>query len=70
MHIGVISIAYALMPTKEQVSVRLDAIHLKELQDLQPHYGNSNSEVARYLLVESLEQKHGLAGLREKKAIR
>lgn len=52
------------------MNVRLDPVHLKELRDLQPHFGNSNSEVARYLLVESLEQKHGLEGLREKKAIR
>lgn len=58
------------MSTKKQVSVRLDTIHLRELGDLQPHYGNSPSEVARYLLVESLEHKHGLERLREKKAIR
>jgi len=58
------------MTEKRQVNVRLDPVHLKELRDLQPHFGNSNSEVARYLLVESLEQKHGLEGLREKKAIR
>lgn len=58
------------MTVKSQVSVRLDAIHLRELQDLQPHFGNSKSEVARYLLIESLEHKHTLEGLREKKAIR
>jgi hypothetical protein len=58
------------MANKDQISVRLDPVHLKELHDLQPHFGNSNSEVARYLLVESLQQKHGLEGLREKKAIR
>jgi hypothetical protein len=58
------------MATKEQVSVRLDSIHLKLLRDLEPMYGNSKSEVARYLLVESIEEKHGLERLREKKAIR
>ena len=58
------------MAVKKQVNVRLDAVHLRELKDLQPHFGTSNSEVARYLLVESLEQKHGLEGLREKKAIK
>jgi hypothetical protein len=58
------------MSTKRQVNVRLDAVHLRELRDLQPHFGNSNSEVARTLLIQSLEEKHGLEGLREKKAIR
>jgi hypothetical protein len=58
------------MSTKNQISVRLDPIHLKELRDLQPHFGNSNGEVARTLLVQSLEQKHGLDGLRQKKAIK
>jgi hypothetical protein len=58
------------MSAKRQVNVRLDPVHLKELHDLQPHFGNSNGEVARYLFMESLEQKHGLGGLREKKAIR
>jgi hypothetical protein len=58
------------MPGKHQVALRLDPVHLRELRDLQPHYGNSNGEVARYLIVEALEQKHGLAGLREKKAIK
>jgi len=61
---------FAFMPTKNQISIRLDTVHLKELTDLQPHYGNSKGEVARYLLVEALERKHGLDGLREKKAIR
>jgi hypothetical protein len=58
------------MAAKRQVNIRLDTIHLRELKDLQPHYGNSPGEVARYLIVESLEQKHGLQGLREKKAIK
>lgn len=39
---------------KTQVSVRLDAIHVRELRDLQLHCGNTASEVARYLIVESL----------------
>lgn len=55
---------------KEQVSVRLDPLHVKLMMDLDPLYGNSKSEVARYLLVEALEHKHGLERLREKKAIR
>ena len=50
--------------------MRLDSIHLKLLHDLEPLYGNSKSEVARYLLVESIEAKHGLERLREKKAIK
>lgn len=58
------------MSVKRQVNVRLDPIHLKELADLQPHFGNSPGEVARTLLVQSLEEKHGLDRLREKKAIR
>lgn len=58
------------MSEKRQVNVRLDPAHLRELRDLQPHYGNSAAEVARHLLVDALEQKHGLEGLREKKAIR
>jgi hypothetical protein len=58
------------MANKAQVSVRLDAVHLKELRDLQPHFGNTNGEVARFLLVEALQHKHGLDQLREKKAIR
>ena len=58
------------MPAKNQISVRLDPVHLRELQDLQPHFGNSKGEVARYLLVEALVQKHSLDGLRQKKAIR
>jgi hypothetical protein len=55
---------------KKQFNVRLDSVHLKELEDLQPHYGNTAGEVARYLIVEGLEHKHTLAGLREKRAIR
>jgi hypothetical protein len=55
---------------KNQISIRLDPMHLRELEDLQPHFGNSNGEVARHLLVESLEHKHGLDRLREKKAIK
>jgi hypothetical protein len=58
------------MPNKKQVNVRLDNVHLRELEDLQPHFGSTHSEVARTLLIEALEQKHGLDGLREKKAIR
>lgn len=58
------------MTEKIQVNVRLDRVHVKELRDLQPHFGNSPGEVARTLLVQSLEQKHGLDKLREKKAIR
>ena len=59
-----------IMTVKKQVNLRLDPIHVRELKDLQPHFGNSPGEVARTLLVECLEQKHGLEGLREKKAIR
>ncbi len=58
------------MQQKSQVSVRLAPAHLKELEDLQPHFGDSKSEVARHLLIEALEEKHGLDGLRIKKAIR
>ena len=58
------------MTVKNQVSVRLDAAHLKELEDLQPHYGNSRGEVARYLLVEALQAKYGMDRLRQRKAIR
>lgn len=58
------------MVTKHQVSIRLHPAILRELEDLQPHFGNSNSEVARRLLTEILEQKHGLERLRQKGAIR
>jgi len=58
------------MQNKERVSVRLDAMHLRLLGELEPLYGNSMSEVARFLLVESLEAKHGLERLRQKKAIK
>jgi hypothetical protein len=58
------------MTVKKQVNLRLDPIHVRELRDLQPHFGNSPGEVARNLLIESLQEKHGLDGLREKKAIR
>jgi hypothetical protein len=58
------------MASKDQLSVRLDPIHLKLLHDLEPLYGNSKGEVARYLLVEAIERKQGLDRLREKKAIR
>jgi Arc/MetJ-type ribon-helix-helix transcriptional regulator len=58
------------MANKTQVSVRLDPMHLRELRDLEPHFGNNASEVARTLLVQMLEQKHGLDRLREKRAIR
>ncbi len=58
------------MRNKEQVSVRLDAKVLKLLDDLQPHFGSTRGEVARQLLVEALEQKHGLEGLRKKGVIR
>lgn len=70
MHMTFRCHAYGIMVNKTQVSVRLDPVHLKELNDLQPHFGNTPSEVARHLLVESLEHKHGLDRLREKKAIR
>jgi hypothetical protein len=68
--LGIICVPFGNMSTKKQVNVRLDIVHLKELEDLQPHYGNTNGEVARYLIVEGLEHKHGLSGLREKKAIK
>jgi hypothetical protein len=58
------------MSGKKQVNVRLDPVHVKELRDLQDQYGNSVSEVARYLLIESLEGKYGLERLRERKAIK
>jgi hypothetical protein len=58
------------MTAKRQVNVRLDPAHIRELTDLEPHFGNSPAEVARALLIQMLEQKHGLAGLRQKKAIR
>lgn len=58
------------MKSKAQVSVRLDPLHLKLLEGLQPIYGSSRSEVARQLIVEGMEQKIGLERLREKKAIR
>ena len=58
------------MPNKTQISVRLSGLHLKLLQGLQPLYGDNKSEVARHLLIDSLEEKHGLTLLRENKAIR
>ena len=58
------------MVTKTQVSVRLDELHLKLLEQLEPLYGNSKSEVARALVVEGIVNKHGLERLREKGAIR
>lgn len=52
------------MKAKAQVSVRLDALHLKLLEGLQPMYGSSKSEVARQLIVEGMEEKIGLEQLR------
>jgi len=57
------------MRNKSQLSVRLDRVHFKELEDLTPHYGTTRGEVARFLLIEALQDKHGLDRLREKKAI-
>jgi hypothetical protein len=70
MLLGAVCMSYASMVTKEQISVRLDPIHLRLLQGLTPLYGTTKGEVARYLIVESLEEKHGLDALREKKAIK
>jgi hypothetical protein len=58
------------MATKSQVNVRLDPMQRKLLRGLEGFYGSSEGEIARYLIVEALEQKHGLESLRRKKAIR
>lgn len=69
-YLGAICIAFEGMAIKDQISVRLSRTCLKLLEDLEPVYGDSKSEVARFLVVEGLERKHGLDLMREKKAIR
>ncbi len=60
----------AFMANKVPVQVRLDSSHVRLLDDLAPLYGNTTGEIARFLLVEALVQKHGLERLREKRAIK
>ncbi|MDY6960104.1 MAG: hypothetical protein SVK08_13215 [Halobacteriota archaeon] len=40
------------MPRKNQISVRLDEVHLEIIDGLQPHFGNSRPEVIRNLIVD------------------
>jgi hypothetical protein len=55
---------------KAQVSTRLYPVQLKEPEDLQPHHSNSKVEVARFLVVEALQDTRGIDWLREKKAVK
>jgi len=58
------------MTPKDQLTIRLDPIHLKLLDDWLPFYGNSRPEVVRFIVIDWLRSKYGDDGLRKKKAIK
>ncbi len=58
------------MVRKGQVAVGLDAVHLELIDDLRPFYGNSRSEVIRNIIIDWLEAKYGLEGLKKKKVVK
>ena len=58
------------MSRKDQLTVRLDPIHLKLIDDYIPFYGNSRPEVVRIIVIDWLQHRLGDEGLREKKAIK
>lgn len=44
------------MAQKNQISIRLDEVHLDIIDSLQPFYGNSRPEVIRNLVIRWVEQ--------------
>lgn len=61
------------MAQKERIQIRLDETHVELLEDLQPYFGNSLSEVARNLILRWIENNIGsphLEKLREKGAVK
>lgn len=59
-----------IMGQKDQLTIRLDAIHLRLIDDLQPFYGNSRPEVVRAIVIDWLKSQLGNEALRKKRAIR
>ncbi len=59
-----------IMAQKDQLTIRLDTIHLRLLDDLQPFYGNSRPEVVRAIVIDWLKSQLGNEVLRKKRAIR
>ena len=55
---------------KRGVTIKLDEIHFQMIQNLQPFYGNSQSEVIRYIVLNWLENKFTLHDLEKIKAIK
>ena len=58
------------MSRKDQLTVRLDSVHLKLIDDFIPFYGNSRPEVIRTIVIDWLQHSLGDEGLRKKKAIK
>ena len=56
--------------TKDQLTLRLDKIHLKLIDELKPFYGNSRPEVIRSLVIDWFKKEYGLERLKEKGAIK
>jgi len=51
------------MPQKQRIQILLDEVHLKLLEELQPYFGNSLSEVARSIILRWLEGNIGSSNL-------
>ncbi len=58
------------MVRKGQVAVALDTVHLELIDDLQPFFGNSRSEVIRNIVINWLKDEIGLEGLKKKKVVK
>lgn len=58
------------MARKEPVTVNLEKIHLKLIEDLKPAFGNHKSEVVRTIVVRFLIDYYEKEGLKEKGGIK
>jgi len=58
------------MSEKDQLTIRLDPIHLELIDRLQPFFGNSRGEVIRAIVIDWLHKELGIDGLRSRKAVR
>ncbi len=57
------------MARKDQICIRLDEVHLRIIDSLQPFHGNSRPEVIRNLVILWMAQNIGMQKLKEFGAI-
>jgi len=58
------------MGKKEDLTIYLDPIHLRLIDDLMPFYGNSRPEVVRNIVLDWLKANMGWETIRKRKGVK